>query len=217
MDDPTPAEILKRRAEIHRNRHEHDDAESILAAPQHEHVIPGDEQSEPEFRTIYELGLPARIAAGLERYGVMFAGELCGYTAERLRLIKDFGEGSVQAIGQALADIGLSLRRKAADEPTPPLPAPIAAGRTARRLNHLSAQQLDRIFQLIAGGASQREIARRMHICRWTVWNHLRLFKDKVRSLFQLGATPCQVETRLGRDRWHVWLKSLDWEERKRR
>lgn len=216
MDDPTPAEILRRRAEIHRRRGEHTDAESILSAPQHEHTIPADEQSPPEFRTIYELGLPPRIAGPLERYGVIFAGDLCGYTAERLRLIKEFGDVSIAAIREALAAIGLRLRSLAPGEMPPPLPEPIATPRQRRPLPHLTPHQVDRIFELIASGASQREIARRMRIARWTVWNRLRVFKEMVRSLFQLGATTQQIESRLGRDRWQVWLKSLAWDEKKK-
>ena len=217
MDDPTPAEILKRRAEIHRCRGQHADAESILAAPQHEHTIPADDNASPELRTIYELGLPPRIAAALERYGMIFAGDLCGYTAERLRLIKEFGDGSIAAIRQSLASIGLSLRTATPGEPPPPPPRPVAELRRRRPLPHLTEQQVDRIFELIASGASQREIARRMRIARWTVWNRVRVFKEMVRGLFQRGSTTRQIESRLGRDRWQVWLKTLVWDEQKKR
>lgn len=216
MDDPTPAEILKRRAEIHRRRGEHADAQSILTAPQHEHTIPADEKSAPELRTIYELGLPSRVAAPLERYGVIFAGDLCGYTAERLRLIKEFGDGSIAVIRQSLASIGLSLRTATPGEPPPPLPQPVSGPRRRRPLPHLTQHQVDRIFELIASGVSQREIARRMRIARWTVWNRVRVFKEMVRGLFQLGATTRQIEARLGRDRWQVWLKALVWDEKKK-
>lgn len=215
MDDPTPMEVLRRRAEIHRRRGEHADAESILAPPQHEHSIPADQHAPAEFRTIYEIGLPSRITAPLERYGVIFAGELCGYTAERLRLIKEFGEGSINAIRQALAAIGLGLRVAAPGDPPARLPPPVSTPRRDRPSAHLTPYQVDRIFELLAAGVSQREIARRMRIARWTVWNRLRMFKEIIRSLFQLGATTQQIESRLGRDRWQVWLKSLLWEEKK--
>lgn len=215
-NDPTPEEIKERRISLHRAKGEFADAKRILESPDYANLIPEEEESEPQFKTIYEIGLSSRVAVPLEKAGIMFAGELCGYTVERLRLFKEFGDGSIAEIRKRLADLGLSLRKSVPGEIAPPLPKPIQPPRHVKRTPKLSDKQVDRIFELIAFGNSQRRTARLMDICRWTVWNRLRLFKVKVRALYEMGATDSQVRHKLGENRWSVWCSSLTWDRTKK-
>lgn len=216
MVNPTPEEIRQRRAEIHLARGEEREAIDVLTGAEQEYLLPEDEDTAPEFRTIYEIGLPPRIAVPLERYGVMFAGDLCGWTADRLRLVKEFGNGTVKEIEVTLDGLGLTLRTASNDEVPPPLPLAIAQPESSGPVPRLTEHEVDRIFELIAMGMSQREIARKLHIVRWTVWNRLRLFKELVRGLFERGATETQVRKRIGDNRWKVWEKSLEWDATKK-
>ena len=216
--DPTPDEIVKRRAEIHRAKGEHKDAQWILEEYESGlvNLFPEDEETEPAFKTIHELGLPARITSQLELHGVYLAGDLCGWTEERLRLIKPFGDGSVQQIRDALASIDLSLRAAKIGEIVPALPGKMEQRVPRRAQVKLTDRQIEQMFQLMAQRSSQRQIARTLGIDRWTVWNRLRIFKEAVKSMFGLGASDKQVRKRVGRDRWCVWQLSREWDQRKK-
>lgn len=216
--DPTPDEIIKRRAEIHRARGEERDAQWILEEYESnlDKLFPADEESEPILRTIHEIGLPPRITSQLELHGVYLAGDLCGWTEERLRLIKQFGDGSVQQIRDALATIGLSLRAAKIGEIIPALPGKVELKIPRRAQVKLTDRQIEQMFQLMAQKNSQRQIARTLGIDRWTVWNRLRVFKDAVKAMFGLGVTEKQVRRRVGRDRWSVWLLSREWDAKRK-
>lgn len=217
MNDPTPEEIRARRVKLHRDRGELQDAERVANGKDYEFLIPDDEEAPPELRTICQIGLTNRITTPLERYGVMFVGDLCGWSEQRLRLIPEFGDGSIADIRKALAPIGLALREQRSGEFTPPLPAPLLqVVRDALPSQKLTQQQIDRMFAMIARDVSQREIARRMGLVRWTVWNRLRLFKVLVRSMVEAGANDEELRKRLSDDRWSVWQKSLVWDQTKK-
>ena len=217
MNDPTPEEIRARRVALHRERGELKDADAIADGIDYEHLIPDDEEAPPELRTICQIDLPNRITTPLERYGVMFVGDLCGWSEERLRLIHEFGDGSIADIRKALASVGLSLRSQRFGERTPELPPPLDPVILEYGGQKLTEQQINRIFAMIARDVSQREIAKRMGLHRWTIWNRLRLFKVLVRSMFESGATDEEVRTRVGADRWIAWGKAQEWDRIKKR
>ena len=86
-----------------------------------------------------------------------------------------------EAFEQAWASGGALSLRAAVIEATAPLPAQpqILTARAAHLAGPLTARELD-VAELVVGGLTNRQIARRLGIAEWTVVNHLRKIMRKL-------------------------------------
>lgn len=117
--DPTPREIWERRIEVHELRGEDAIADELRRrgppADIRQAPLDADEADCPGLTPITYLGLHFRTVEILDQCGVLYAGELCGFTEKRLLRIPCIGALTVAAIRAALAPLGLRLR----DDPLP--------------------------------------------------------------------------------------------------
>jgi predicted ATPase/DNA-binding CsgD family transcriptional regulator len=86
-----------------------------------------------------------------------------------------------EAFEQAWASGGALSLRAAVIEATAPLPAQpqLLTARAAHLAGPLTARELD-VAELVVGGLTNRQIARRLGIAEWTVVNHLRKIMRKL-------------------------------------
>lgn len=212
MVDPSPEEILRRRAELHFSRGELTEAHWLLERlAAGDRGDDGDDKSSeldepPQCRTLADAGLPETIVNTLEDRGLTLIGDLCGWTEPRLRLFRQFGDRQIERIKRAMAAHGCALRQPRRDEPTLALPPVVELCVLNRRSTPLSPRQRERVLEMLSAGRSQREVARAMGLrTRYPVWHVFRQFKLRVRRLIrQYGLT--RAERKLGRVRWRLWI-----------
>lgn len=123
--DPTPREIWERRIEVHEIRGETDVADELRRrgppADQRFRPLDDDETDCPGLTPIACLtGLHGRTIEALEHHGVLYAGELCGFTVQQLRRIPCIGDVTIRDLQAVLAPLGLALRGESPPRVGPP-------------------------------------------------------------------------------------------------
>lgn len=112
--DPTPREIWERRIELHETRGEDAIADELRRrGPPGLDIDTGrqaDEADEPGLTPISYMAIHPRTKEVLDRQGVLYAGELCGWTPARLLRLPTIGPKSLAEMRAAMAALGLRLR-----------------------------------------------------------------------------------------------------------
>lgn len=181
---PTPRDILLRRIELHRYYREPNVVRELsrrLRRLDRTGRWPPVIDCSPLARSLVDLDLPLRFCRRLERFGIVYAGELATWTPERLKLLDPRrGDELVARAREALASVGLSLGMShfsTLGHRQPPLTAWLVRRRHRKR-RRLSSTRKQIICDLLAQGLSEREISRRLgyrsHTTVWAVKREMR-------------------------------------------
>lgn len=161
------------------------------------------EQCDPLKRSLTSLGLGERACNALERYGVIWSGELCQWTEAMLLLVPNFGAKAIHEIRYALAEARLHLREPAEGEEAilPAMRFDAEEARKKERASHRklpaeTARRLRGVILMLAEGRTEAEVNERYAVP--TGYRIAKYAKDRIRARLLAGECPRALARWLG-------------------